>query len=136
MKKQFNVSKDNSSDLGFAEGCLIMNIISLDEFKEWLYLVIERNEDIPTYIFDLLDFKDRLELIGESMEVIGYVPSSAVTSAEMNAMDGIGFLRFSNYHSDSYTKEQAIALLKKQPQLIERFKKTFPFIKLADIESL
>lgn len=57
MKKQFHVSKNDNEDLGFAQSCLFSSIISFDEFLEWLYLVIDTNEEVPVYIYDILECK-------------------------------------------------------------------------------
>lgn len=53
----WNIIKDNNQDLSFAMDCLSIGAISVSEFKSWLEIVIRDNpiDDIPGYIFDILD---------------------------------------------------------------------------------
>ena len=53
----WNIIKDNNRDLSFAMDCLSIGAINVSEFKSWLEIVIRDNpiDDIPGYIFDILD---------------------------------------------------------------------------------
>lgn len=121
------ISKENSQDLGFAIGCLFSQSITLDEFKEWLYIVIKDNdiENIPSYIFDLLEFNQGLFHISN---VIGFVPNDKLSKSEQNALTGIAVMRNVKVYDSPISKNKALLLLDKNPHILERFKTFFPFI--------
>ena len=52
------IYKDNSKDLGFALSCLFSQAITMNEFKQWLDIVLmdTPTDELPNYFFDLIDF--------------------------------------------------------------------------------
>lgn len=123
----WNVSKENSADLGFALSCLFLEAITFDEFKKWLYIVISDNniDDIPIYIYELLDFDKKLYHI---YNVIGYTPISCLNEYEKNAIIGIAFLRKENLYDVLLEKNEAIKILENNIYIYEKFVHFFPFI--------
>lgn len=119
-----------SEDLGFVIDCLFSQAINLEEFRKWIEYVIEITsiEDIPLYIFDLVDFNDSKFKISNK---IGFVPSSDL-SEEENALEGMAYLRGVDVYDPSNTRDEVILVLEKNPQILERFKVIFPFINLPD----
>ena len=76
-------------------------------------------------MFDLIDFEDSLANIHL---VIGFVPSSGLSKPEKIALEGISYLRGIDIFDPISTQEQSIECLKKNPHILEKFKRTFPFI--------
>ncbi|WP_423090468.1 hypothetical protein [Acinetobacter lwoffii] len=58
----WKIYKEENSDLGFAIGCLFSEAINLNEFRQWIELCINdlNQDEIPLYMFDLIDFEDSL----------------------------------------------------------------------------
>lgn len=123
----WKIYKEESSDLGFAIGCLFSEAINLNEFRQWIELCINdlNQEKIPLYMFDLIDFEDSLAKIHL---VIGFIPSSELSKTEKIALEGISYLRGIDIFDPTSTREQSIEYLKKNPHISEKFKRTFPFI--------
>mgnify|MGYP003610307570 FL=1 len=123
----WKIYKENSSDLGFAIGCLFSQAINLIEFRQWVELCItDLNQDeIPLYMFDLVDFEDSLYKIHL---IIGFVPSSGLSKTEETALEGISYLRGIDIFNPIATKETALNTLKQNLHILEKFKRTFPFV--------
>ena len=123
----WKIYKEENSDLGFAIGCLFSEAINLNEFRQWIELCINdlNQDEIPLYMFDLIDFEDSL---AKSHLVIGFVPSSGLSKTEKIALEGISYLRGIDIFDPISTQEQSIEYLKNNPHVSEKFKRTFPFI--------
>lgn len=127
---KFRLSRDDSSDLGFALTCLISGVISFDEFKEWIYYVIEHEDidDIPGHFFKILDIKIKSDFTLRVREIIGFYPGFNPTDNERRAICAIGYKRFEGYNSDFTPKERALAASSRNPHIEQRFRAAFPFI--------
>jgi hypothetical protein len=125
------MEKGDSADIGFATTCLIASVISFDEFKEWLYLVIEKSDEVPSYVFDLLDVEEKFSYTLKTRDFMGFHPSWDCTVEEEMALDGIGFKRFENFRSDASMRADAAEALEKHSYIEEKFRNFFPFIDLA-----
>ena len=123
----WKIYKEENSDLGFAIGCLFSEAINLNEFRQWVELCINdlNQDEIPLYMFDLIDFEDSLAKIHL---VIGFVPSSGLSKTEKIALEGISYLRGIDIFDPISTQEQSIEYLKNNLHVSEKFKRTFPFI--------
>ncbi|WP_420001714.1 hypothetical protein ACN19N_15425 [Acinetobacter sp. LF10] len=123
----WKIYKEQSSDLGFAIGCLFSEAINLNEFRQWIELCINDldQDEIPLYMFDLINFEDSLAKIHL---VIGFVPGSGLSKTEKIALEGISYLRGVDIFDPISTQEQSIEYLKNNPHISEKFKQTFPFI--------
>ena len=128
----WKIKKDEDGrDLGFAISCVIYQLISIDEFQLWIDIVIKEVDIdyIPSYIFDLsLIQKDKL--VSRLDEVIGYTPVSFLSENEKNALTGIAYLRDIDVYDPPVSKEKALATLKKNPHVLDEFRRFFPFIEL------
>lgn len=124
-----NICKEHSEDLGFVIGCLFYEAINKVEFRKWIEYAIEilPVNNIPLYIYDLVDFDDSLAKIHA---VIGFVPSSGLSVEEKNALEGIAYLRGVDVYDPLNTKDEALLALKKNPRVLEKFESMFPFISL------
>ncbi len=130
--KKFRLTKEDSKDLGFASLCLTFGALTLDDFKQWIYYIIEYSDidDIPTYLFDYLD-------VGEENgpnfhEVVPWVPCSGLKDdTDYNSVSGIFAMR-GGYNNMNYeprvSKGTAIRALKNSPHIEKRFRESFPFI--------
>ncbi|HFX6310550.1 hypothetical protein ABTM59_18105 [Acinetobacter baumannii] len=123
----WKIYKEESSDLRFAIGCLFLQAINLNEFRQWVEVCINdlNQEEIPLYMFDLMDFEDSLAKIHL---VIGFVPSTGLSKTEKIALEGISYLRGVDIFDPISTREKSIECLKKNPHISEKFKRFFPFI--------
>ena len=122
------IYKENSEDLGFALACLDYQAITIEELKKWLDIVLmdTPTEELPNYFFDLID--------GDVFDIfknMNYVPHSSLSRYEKYALEGIAYIRKVRSLSDMLAKEEtALKSLQNNPQILERFKKFFPFVEI------
>lgn len=129
----WKIYKNDSEDLAFSLNCLFSQAININEFKLWLDIVLrEVNiEHLPDYFFNLVDFDKPLFHI---VNTIGFVPHGKLSEKEENALIGIAYLRDIDVYDSPVSKEYALEALKKNPQVLEEFKRFFPFIDLPILE--
>lgn len=125
----FKIYKNDSEDFNFVLGCLYSQAINLAEFRIWIERIIETTpvENIPFYIFDLVDFDGYLF---EISKIIGFVPDDYLSNDEKNSLYGIAFLRGADIYDPSVTRDEALKAVERNPNILERFKSLFPFINL------
>ena len=114
------IYKENSNDLGFVLSCFFSQAITMNEFKKWLDIVImdTPTNELPNYFFDLVDFN---QANFHLTNVIGFSPSN----------EGIAYIRKVRPLIDMSVKEEtALKALQNNPQILERFKKFFPFVQI------
>ena len=122
------IYKENSEDLGFALACLDYQAITIEELKKWLDIVLmdTPTEELPNYFFNLVD-ADQDHIAND----IGYTPCFNLSRYEKYALEGIAYIRKVRSLSDMVVKEEtALKALKNNPQILERFKKFFPFVEI------
>jgi hypothetical protein len=122
------MSKNDSSDIGFALACLIGGAIHFREFKEWLYFVIEHSDEPPNYVFDMLDVEFLVDF--KPYRIMGFTPSGMLTTDEADAISGFRFLRGISDFEDRISRDDAIAKLRLLPDFDRRVKSFFPFLNL------
>ncbi|MHA3915552.1 hypothetical protein [Halovulum sp. GXIMD14793] len=122
----FRLSKNDSSDIGFALSCLQSGAIQFGKFKEWLYHVIEHAEEPPSYIFDMLDVGKQVDF--KAFRIMGFVASGQLTDQQCDALEGIGFLRGIRDFEDQVSREDAIAAFRADPEFETRVRLFFPFL--------
>lgn len=129
MVKRLKITIEDSDDLGFVKECLFAGAISMAEFNDWITLLIADHDDLPTFVFDLIDLQeeDRAKL-GNWRTFRGFVPSWKATSGQTAAVDGIGFARNARFESEMFGRDEALAALARHPEIADRFRETFPFI--------
>ncbi len=120
------LTKDDCEDIGFAKSCLTAGILSFDEFKQWLFLVIENEDDVPNYVWDIIDLKEKFDFV--PLRIMGFNPYWKHTNDEDDALDGIGYKRRSDFNSDAVSRSDALQKLADNSHIEDRFKTTFPFI--------
>ena len=125
---RFRLTKNDCEDIGFAQSCLTAGIISFDELKQWLFWVIETEDDVPNYIWDIIDLKEKFDFV--PLRIMGFNPYWEHTDDEDDALDGIGYKRSLDFNSDAVSRSDALQKLIANPHIEERFRKTFPFIDL------
>lgn len=125
----FNRNGD-SSTLAFVISCNLMGAISFKEFKEYFYCLIRNNDinKIPLFIWDLIDLEESERFL--IYNVLGFTPSSGLNSTEKDAIYGIAIQRFKTFFDIPISEGEALTALKENPHILDRFKKTFPFIKM------
>lgn len=122
------MSKNDSSDIGFALSCLIGRAIHFREFKEWLYFVVEHSDDPPSYVFDMLDVKLFVDF--KPYEIMGFVASGGLSTDEADAISGFRFLRGISDFEDRISRHDAIAKLRLNPDFERKVKSFFPFLNM------
>ncbi len=126
----WKIYKNDSEDLAFSLDCLFNQSITLNEFKLWLEIVLQdmNIESLPDYFFDLMDFDQGLFHI---INIIGFVPHSKLSEEEEKSLIGIAYLRNARSLYDiEMDKNTAIQKLKKYPDILKKFNRFFPFIKI------
>lgn len=119
------LTKDDCDDIGFARACLTAGIISFDEFKQWLYLVVEQEDSVPNYIWDLIDLKEEFDF--KPLKIMGFNPYWVHTDVEDDALEGIGYKRRQDFVSDAVSRPTALRILEENRHIAERFQQMFPF---------
>ncbi|MBC9248443.1 hypothetical protein H4P12_17405 [Paracoccus sp. 11-3] len=130
MITNFHLTKDDNEDISFASSCLVSGVITLEEFKAWAYSIVENEKDVPSYIFDIVELENKFDYTLNMHRIIGFFPSWELSGEEDAALEGIGYKRYKDFSSDFAPRNQALAALEKNPQVEERFLRTFPFIKI------
>nr|WP_227747717.1 hypothetical protein [Corynebacterium glutamicum] len=64
--------------MGFAFDCLIVDAITLDELKEWIYRVIVEMDEFPDYLIDITDVSHKHDLILGYQDIVGFWPYSTL----------------------------------------------------------
>ena len=124
------IYKENSNDLGFVLSCFFSQALTMNEFKKWLDIVImdTPTNELPNYFFDLVDFN---QANFHLTNVIGFSPSNDLSRHEEYAIEGIAYIRKVRPLIDMSVKEEtALKALQNNPQILERFKKFFPFVQI------
>ncbi len=125
---QFRLTKNDSADIAFALTCLTCGAVRIDEFREWLYHVIEHAEAPPNYIFDMLDVTALADF--KPLAIMGWYPGGELSSDGEDALEGIGFLRGITTFEDRISKPEAIAKLRANKAFFDRMIAFFPFLDL------
>jgi hypothetical protein len=125
------LTRDDNETIGFVVACAFSSAISMDELRQWCSDIVIRNsriEDIPAYIFELVDFDQALMRIHE---VIGFVPDRDWAEEEGYALCGIAAYRHRLAADAGLSADQAKQFLVERPYVMEKFRATFPFIALS-----
>lgn len=80
------------------------------------------------YIYDLADYNEEIAGI---YNVIGFSPNSNLKKLEKYALYGIAVKRFGSIFDMPISKKKALDELNRNPQILEKFRRTFPFIELG-----
>lgn len=122
------LSWEDPSLIGFVVACRGSAAITFDEFIEWCYYMIKQCNDLPTYMYYLIDCKN----LSEVREVIGFNVSPRLKDKESEALWGIAAKRgvdIEEVYEGLITREKALKRLQQYPHIEKRFRETFPFIK-------
>jgi len=117
--------REDSFLIGFVSKSHALGAITIEEAHQWIYSLIKDHDDLPPYMYCLLDAKDSKEF----RETIGFPTPAKVTEKEFKALLGISYLRgFTKDDDLEISKKSALKALAESPQLEKRFRETFPFI--------
>lgn len=126
MKPKLRLDKNDCDDIGFAKACLVAGVLEFSEFKKWIYYVIENQDEVPAYFWDVLEVESKFDF--KPLLVMGFNPYWHHTASENNALDGIGYRRWDDFVSDAVPREMALRELNKNPHIEQRFREMFPFV--------
>lgn len=124
--KNFRLTReDNGEDIGFAISCIYSQAIALDEFKYWIDYVIlnSKVEDLPSYIWEIVDWDGKYNIY----KYIGFT-SCGIKGRLSDALTDIAIKRNMDIF-EPVSKKKALDALRKNPNLVKKFKDFFPFIK-------
>lgn len=124
--KLTDLTKDESSTIGFVVACLFSSAIDLNELKQWAVSIIERLDikDVPDYIFDLMDFDGPLL---DVYKTIGFTPVWNRSDEEEAALYGIAIKRRKDVFDIPISSESALQSLDNNPHIKDMFNLVFPF---------
>jgi len=136
MATPLRITRDDPADLAFAWVCALSGAITFDEFKAWAehVVTVTPSDDLPPYMIDIMMAEESHEIAAKLPKLIGFVPyDPAMTEAQRAAMLGIAAQR-GTYRADDAGMPQgkARAALDRQPDIAERFARTFPFLSLPE----
>lgn len=123
------LSRENPSLIGFVVDCRASSAITFEEFIEWCFYMIKQYDDLPTYMYYLVDCKN----LSEVREVIGFNVFPDINEKESEAVWGIAAKRgvdIEERYERMITRKKALKRLEQYPHIEKRFRETFPFIDL------
>ncbi|MFF2550743.1 hypothetical protein ACFVUS_07065 [Nocardia sp. NPDC058058] len=125
------LTHEDCDTIGFVISCLFDQSIDTAELRAWCEHVIVSNEmdDIPQYMFELVSFDGDLS---ELFDILGFTPSFEPSQQEDAALYGIAFQRGVEVYDPPVSGVSALEALRLRPDVLQRFRATFPFIELAD----
>jgi hypothetical protein len=124
------VERDNTNinqELGFIFDCHYSAAITFEELLMWAYNMIEKCDNLPTYMYYLTDCHN----ISEVRKEIGLEPIYTASKPESDSLWGIAVKRGINVEEESdglITNEKALKFLAENPHIEQRIRETFPFI--------
>ncbi|HEV2454150.1 MAG TPA: hypothetical protein VGY98_07805 [Verrucomicrobiae bacterium] len=119
------LTKDNSTTIGFVVACLFAGAINKRELRTWTDHIFASTDSQPKYLIDLCTFDG---LLSHIFGVIGFVPHCDLSESEKDALVGIAYVRGHSRFEPEPTREQALSSLRRHPEVLARFRMTFPFI--------
>lgn len=130
MQAKMALVKDDDSDIAFVLESLFSGAITVPELREWCSHVISTSgvEDVPPYIFDLLDYDGGVAGINKA---VGFFPVSKLSSGEISALTGIAFARGLKPFDNSAKPSVARKALDRNGHVAERFRVLFPFLRFS-----
>lgn len=128
INKELELEEFVRREYGFASHAVMSGAVHFHEFLRWVDLMIETYDNLPTFVFDLIDTKN----ISEAEKFAPRHCYSGLSGKESEVLRAIAVRRFPDRDKDlsSITPKTALKRLEQYPHVVERFKKTFPFIKL------
>ncbi|ELR63080.1 hypothetical protein C942_04729 [Photobacterium marinum] len=122
------IYQDDSEAIGFVIAALFSQAINLAEMQKWAESVIMDCDDYPDYIIDLIGYSGFLKDI---YTVIGFYPASSLSDRQYLALVGIADIRGIDRFDTTPSKVDALAALKREPEILKRFIAEFPFTELC-----
>lgn len=123
------LTKEDSSRIGFVVSALMTGAIDSPEVGGWAEHVLSTSLHYPPWIIDLLDFQEAAFHI---YRVIGFAPSSCLTSSQDRALAGIALLRGREIDTTVVSVAAAKRALISHPEILARFQAEFPSIVLPE----
>lgn len=124
------ISTEFSQIFSFVLMSKLSGAISFEELKEWGVSIISRDETLPIFIYELpylKEFSEFSQIFSHFRDYYNF------NKSEKNAFFGIAYKRghFTTASpSEVCSEKTALANLEKNPHILEKFRETFPFIKL------
>ena len=134
MAGKYKVGTDDETgaDLGFVLSCLALGMITMEELHQWVHLVIDQAPDgqVPPHLVALLSMKKPVSVLMPAENVMPRVPHDPfITDERFDAMLGLQyFLRADRTQAVDITRADAEAVLRRNPEVADRFFALFPFL--------
>ena len=120
--------KGDSDLIGFVKGALLCQAISSADVRAWAEHIVTQVPDgqFPPYILDLLDFAPPYP--GEIVAMIGFATGWPDDLGSQDALYAITYRRGIKPHDCPVSKKEAEKLLMNNPEVLAKFRETFPWI--------
>lgn len=119
------LSRDDSGRIGFVVAALMSGAIDVPETRRWAEHVLGEIDEYPNWLIDLIEFdKSPFHIC----QVIGFSPSASLSADEDSALKGIALARGRAIDSTICSQNKAIDALRRNSDLLDRFRREFPFL--------
>lgn len=129
---RIGVEDDTGADLGFVLSCLALGMITMEEFHQWIHMVIDNipGNDVPPHLIALLAVKNRANVFRPNEAVMRRIPHDPfITDDRFDAMLGLQFfMRRDKTQANDITQAEAEEALRANPEVADRFFALFPFL--------
>lgn len=117
----------SDAEIDFVFSCLFHEAISMEELSEWAQARLARPEDQPVWMVSLAGFSGTA---AQASRLVPGYPSRAFSPEESKALTGIAWLRGRAGPWAQFREKAASTALEGKPEVMEEFRRTFPFINL------
>tara|TARA_R110002095_G_scaffold115920_1_gene101153 strand:- start:6 stop:395 length:390 start_codon:yes stop_codon:yes gene_type:complete len=123
-------SRADSNLIGFIRYSISSGAITIEEVHKWVYYMIKKHDQLPPYMYYLMEVSN----MADFEKTVGFPSYADLTNDESKALNGLSYVRGISKEDGEFniSKKAALNALKRNPQVIERFKETFPFIDLPE----
>lgn len=121
------LTKEDSARIGFVVDCVFSGALSMAELREWALGVYGEPGEPPLYFLELIEFD---QTANHLHRCLGFVPSGPFTERVGRAIWGIAAKRGRLPADCAITREHALEILARHPEVEECYRQEFPFIDL------
>jgi hypothetical protein len=124
--------REDSKKIAFVSASLLEQAINIQEAHKWVYCMIEKYDELPTYMYFLMEADNWASF----RKIIDFNISlkSKNTDEIYKSLAAIGYNRGLALDEEDkiISKRAAFNALKRNPEIIQYFQEVFPFIELPE----
>ena len=129
---KIGIEDDTGADLGFVLSCLALGMITMEELRQWIHLVLDHppGGNVPPHLIALLGLQKPASVFRPNEAVMQRIPHDPfITDDRFDAMLGLQFfLRRDKTQAVDINQAQAEAALRRTPEVAARFFALIPFL--------